>query len=96
MLPAILNLNKKNILCLAVNLLIILLFAIIYWIWGNKTHFKYDSNEKNLSFLSAFYHSIITHSTIGYGDITPISPMMRFITIIHSGIMISYLFLISL
>lgn len=41
-----------------------------------------DVNEDGLSLLDAAYYSVVTLSTTGYGDITPVSPSARFINVI--------------
>lgn len=38
-----------------------------------------DSNEHKISFWEALYFTIITQSTIGYGDIVPKSSLTRFL-----------------
>ena len=38
-----------------------------------------DSNENKISFWEAIYFTIITQSTIGYGDIIPKSSITRFL-----------------
>ena len=95
-LLSVLKLNDKKIQVLAINILFIIGFALIYWIWGTPEHFKSQFSSPYLSSLDALYFSFTTHITIGYGDIVPISPNMRFITILHTIVMISYLFLVSL
>jgi hypothetical protein len=95
-LLSLLKLNDKKIQFLAINLLGILGFAVIYWIWGTPEHFHSQYTSPYLSSIDALYFSFITHSTLGYGDIVPISQGMRFITILHTIVMISYLFLAGL
>jgi hypothetical protein len=95
-LKTTLRLNNKKLDFLAINLLFILVFALIYWIWGTPEHFKSLVSAPYLSSLDALYFSFVTHCTLGYGDIVPISPSMRFITILHIVVMISYLFLVGL
>lgn len=95
-LLSILKLNDRKIQFLVVNILFILAFALIYWIWGTPEHFKSLYSAPYLTGLDALYLSFVTHCTLGYGDIVPISPGMRFITIIHIIVMISYLFLVGL
>ncbi len=95
-LLSILKLNTRKIQFLAVNILFIIGFAVIYWIWGTPEHFKSLFSAPYLSSLDALYLSFTTHCTLGYGDIVPISPIMRIITILHTVVMISYLFLVGL
>ena len=95
-LLSILKLNDKKIQFLAINILFIIGFSLIYWIWGTPEHFKSQFSAPYLSGLDALYFSFVTHCTLGYGDIVPISASMRFITILHTIVMISYLFLVGL
>jgi potassium channel subfamily K len=95
-LLSILKLNDKKIQFLAINILFIIGFSLIYWIWGTHEHFKSQFSAPYLSSLDALYFSFVTHCTLGYGDIVPISASMRFITILHTIVMISYLFLVGL
>lgn len=88
--------NDNKIAFITINMLFILLFAIIYWIWGTPEHFKSLYSAPYLTCLDALYFSFTTHCTLGFGDIVPISPNMRFITILHTITMLSYLFLASL
>lgn len=48
-----------------------------------------SSNESewytnNSSYFDLFYYTIITFTTIGYGDICPVSPIAKFLSIIIS------------
>ena len=94
----ILYLNSTKIGYLVVNLIFILVFSVIYWIFGTSEHFTVLSapTKKKLSFIDALYLSFITHCTLGYGDIVPISDSMKIVIIIHIIFMISYLLLVSL
>lgn len=95
-LPALLKINKLKLEYIAINIIFIFAFAIIYWIWGTPEHFKVtiSPEPKYLTFLDAIYLSFVTHCTIGYGDIVPISPWMKIVTILHTLIIIAYLVLI--
>lgn len=95
-LLSILKLSDKKIQFITINILFIIGFALIYWIWGTPEHFKCQFSAPYLSSLDALYYSFTTHCTIGYGDIVPISQGMRFISILHTIVMISYLFLVGL
>lgn len=53
----------------------ILVFAIIYYILG-KEHLS-----DNLSPFDALYFSVVTQTTIGYGDITPVSRVGKTVAI---------------
>lgn len=72
---------------LFIGLLFSILFSIIFLYFGWKTN---DWNgispkeDKSLldKFFNRFYFTIITLSTIGYGDITPKTRLLKVITII--------------
>lgn len=100
MLPLIklFRLNKNKLSYLVLNLCFIIIFGIVYWIYGTNEHFKNmaQQDKKKLTMIDALYLSAITHCTLGYGDIVPISDSMKLVTIIHTILMISYLFLVSL
>lgn len=66
---------KNNKLFL--NLIIYLLFTIIYL--QNKNNF----NKKQLSNNDIIYYSLVTHTTVGYGDIYPVTNQGKYITSLH-------------
>lgn len=70
-----LSLALKKVL--AVRLFTILIFAIltfgsIYWVLGNFIGQGLKSSESEPSFLECIYFSVITMTTLGYGDIVPL------------------------
>lgn len=58
---------------LALYIVLVLLFALIYWL--NPFFW-----EEPLSLVESFYFSVITITTLGYGDITPKSDLAMFLT----------------
>lgn len=56
----------------------VIFFSIIYWFYGDTDHFVIIPND-TLTFLDAFYFSLGSYTTIGYGDITAKSQFMRLI-----------------
>ena len=87
----ILKLTKNKLTYIYVNLLLIFIFSIIYWYYGTPEHLTFGpqfSYNDNISYLSALYFTCTTHSTVGYGDITPKSKFMQTIIIIHLIILI--------
>lgn len=77
----------------------IFLFTIIYWLLGSSDNLSFNiksTNNKphqtNLSFIDALYFAMETQSTIGYGDITPKSQLMRCITICQITLLIIIIF----
>ena len=68
----------------------ILMFALIYYVMG-KEHLSDD-----LSFFDALYFSVVTQTTIGYGDITPVSRVGKTVAMIQILLfiyLIHYMFL---
>lgn len=93
---SLLRLSNAKLQFLVINLAFIFIFALVYWVFGTPQHFKSQFTSDYLSFLDALYLSFTTHCTLGYGDIVPISGLMRIVNIIHTVFMIAYLFLVSL
>ena len=74
LLYSIIKLNKNKLLYIYVNLFLILVFSFIYWYYGTPENLTFNpqfADNNNISYLSALYFSCTTHSTVGYGDITP-------------------------
>lgn len=64
------------------HLLAILIFAVAYYIMHKHipNAFKYDKDtEKDLDVVDFFYFSLVTQSTVGYGDITPVHNIPRMV-----------------
>lgn len=59
---------------------VIIVFGCIYRIVDHLipgTHFNVFGIERDITFLESLYFSIITLSTVGYGDLLPLSPLVR-------------------
>ena len=62
---------------------VIIVFGCVYRIVDRLipgAHFIVYGVERNISFLESLYFSIITLSTVGYGDLVPSSPLVRAIS----------------
>jgi voltage-gated potassium channel len=60
---------------------IVIIFACVYRLvstWGGA-HFLVQGVERSISFSESLYFSIVTLSTVGYGDIVPLSGLVRVI-----------------
>jgi len=60
----------------------ILGFALLYFISG-KFATQYLNEKENLSFFNALYFSIVTQSTVGYGDLVPTNVLTKSITMLQ-------------
>ena len=66
--------------------LLVILFASIFSIvsqFSTEEHFRVGSVPKSLSFSEAIHFSIVTISTVGYGDIVPSSSIARLLASIE-------------
>ena len=82
------NLKVNNkIGFIVLTLLMCVAYGCIYWIFGTRKHFNFVSSNttsNHLTFIDALYFAFTTNTTIGYGDITPKSQLLRFIAITHT------------
>ena len=64
------------------ELWVLFLFAILYYIIGMDTHFKLPSGTAATP-VTAMYFGIVSHTTTGYGDIYPLTPLARVLVAVH-------------
>ena len=67
--------------------LIIIVFACLYRIidlYAPEHHFLVAGAMRDLTFIESLYFSIISLSTVGYGDITPITSEVRALVAIQT------------
>ncbi len=64
------------------HIICILIFAVIYYFAAKKFGSK-DEKEEFKGVNDCLYFSCITHFTVGFGDITPRTNIMRFLTILQ-------------
>jgi voltage-gated potassium channel len=64
-------------LALAIGLVLVTV-AIIY---GDRDGYR-DINEDGLTLLDCFYYAVVSLSTTGYGDITPVTPDARLVNVL--------------
>jgi voltage-gated potassium channel len=66
--------------------LIVVAFAALYKIvdrFAPGPHFKILGDDRAVAFADAIYFSVVTLSTVGYGDILPVSEAVRLIALIQ-------------
>src|SRR6266487_6982570 len=72
-----------EVLCASISayLMLGLMWTIAYWLVAQVTStafaFNTDAGRQSMNGFNAFYFSFITLSTVGYGDITPVSKVVR-------------------
>ncbi len=72
-----------EVLCASISayLMLGLMWTIAYWLVAQVTPtafaFNTDAGRQSMNGFNAFYFSFITLSTVGYGDITPVSKVAR-------------------
>ena len=88
----IIKLNNSKLKYIYINILLILIFSIIYWILGTPDNLTfpegYANESKNISYISALYFTCVTHSTVGFGDVLPKSKLLQCINTIQTIILI--------
>lgn len=89
---------KKNIFQISLKIFsVVLFFAIIYYILekiiGNQ-FLEEGKFKKNLTFINCLYFSIITQSTIGYGDLSPAPSYSKIVVFIQAFTTLVSVFLI--
>ena len=67
---------------IAIQIFIMISFGIFYYYIGttNNNHF---TMRQNMTPLDALYLSIVTQTTVGYGDISPKSDLARVVSMIQ-------------
>ena len=67
------------------NMIMIVVALAVYSIilWRNPHALVYTDTKKPITPREVFYFTIITHSTVGYGDIIPNTELMRIAITLH-------------
>ena len=77
---------NTEVLCASISayLMLGLMWTMAYWLVdqltpGGAFSFNTNAGRRSMSGFNAFYFSFITLSTVGYGDITPVSRIARWL-----------------
>jgi hypothetical protein len=77
---------NTDVLCASISayLLLGLMWTLAYWLVdqltpGGAFSFNTNAGTRSINGFTGFYFSFITLSTVGYGDITPVSKMARWL-----------------
>ena len=78
--------NKGNVVIK--QLQIVIFFTLLYWLYGKVYRYikKYDyeyKEFKRMDLFESFYFSLVTQTTVGYGDITVMTRNMRILNCIQ-------------
>lgn len=76
----IVRLSKPAFAFLSFYSLVVIVFGCIYTIvgrYGEAAAFSVAGEARPITFAEGLYFSIVTLSTLGYGDITPLAPVVR-------------------
>ena len=76
------NISNRNLL-IEINATIIIVFFLLYYNFVPPSDFYKSGDEKPMSALDYLYFTMITHSTIGYGVISPKSSIGKMLVICH-------------
>ncbi len=68
-------------LAIRLVLAILLVLGTVAIIYADRTGYR-DVNEDGLTLLDCFYYAVVTLSTTGYGDITPVTPDARLVNVV--------------
>lgn len=65
------------------------MFSFIYKILNESTNYEhYNGLDKNSSYFKYLYFSITTTSSVGYGDIYPLTKISKALSILHQFIIL--------
>ena len=77
--------KKPNMLILILDLLlVIVVFADIYCIIYSYNHNAFQLKSNGIPYLDLLYFSFVTFTTLGYGDILPITYLAKFTAAIEA------------
>ncbi len=77
---------------LALALVIVLLAAVVVYLGRAGYH---DSTGQPVGWLTSFYYSVVTLTTIGYGDVVPVSKTARLVnTLVVTPLRLSFLLIL--
>jgi voltage-gated potassium channel len=65
---------------------IVIVFAGIYRVLdklSTASHFSVHGQVRDITYAESLYFSIVTVATVGYGDITPVTDIARFVAAIE-------------
>jgi len=76
------KLSKDQTKNIYLHISILVIICILYWLCFTMDNDSFT--KKDMDIFDATYYAITTHTTLGFGDISPTKPLSRFLTMIHS------------
>jgi hypothetical protein len=73
---------------LSLNFVVILLFTLMYFTISKVGGEQFNGLDKESSFLDHLYFAFTVQSTVGFGDIYPISPMAKMVVMVQQSVLI--------
>ena len=73
---------------LSLNFVSILLFTLMYFTISKAGGEQFNGLDKESSFLDHLYFAFTVQSTVGFGDIYPISPMAKMVVMVQQSVLI--------
>ena len=72
------------------HLILIFIFSHIYFFIANNYGSKEDK-ENFTNYTDSLYYTTITHFTVGFGDITPKSKILKYLTMLQTVLAYSFM-----
>lgn len=85
-IKSFLNQNKF----LPTHLILIVTFTLLYMMMA-PSHGTDEDKENYSNFADSLYYTTITHFTIGFGDVTPKSKLLRALTMLQVVLAFSFM-----
>ena len=73
---------------LSLNFISILLFTLMYFTISKAGSEQFNGLDKDSGFLDHLYFAFTVQSTVGFGDIYPVSPMAKMIVMVQQSVLI--------
>ena len=73
---------------LSLNFVAILLFTLMYFTISKAGGEQFNGLDKESGFLDHLYFAFTVQSTVGFGDIYPVSPMAKIIVMAQQSVLI--------
>lgn len=79
---------ESSIMFFLAHLSLVIVFATIYWIMhtfvtNKKALRSNNSKQEDITWLDCFYFSLVTQTTVGYGDIVTIHTPTRIVNMLQ-------------